>query len=67
MFPNSSNIFEKLAYGKIKNVFYLKQLLFIGNEENDKLPVDDYRKKFIEISKTQNNSKSLFFKYNKKF
>ena len=47
----SGNIFEKIAYGKIKKIFTLKQLLFIGNEKNDNLNVHEYRKKFIEIPK----------------
>ena len=61
----SGHIFETIAYGKIKKVFYLKQLLFIGNENNDKLEVDEYRKQFQKISQTKNNTESLFQQYNK--
>ena len=63
MIKESGYVFETIAYGKIKKIFYFKQLLFIGNEENDKLIVDDYRKKFEEISKTKNNSEDLLLQY----
>ena len=65
MIKESGYVFETIAYGKIKKIFYFKQLLFIGNEENDKLNVDDYRKKFEEISKTKNNSEDLLQQYTK--
>ena len=59
----SGYIFEKIAYGKVKSIFTLKQLLFIGNEKNDNLNVNEYRKKFIEISKQ--NIDELFNAYDK--
>ena len=57
----SGNIFEKIAYGKIKKIFTLKELLFIGNEKNDNLNVHEYRKKFKEIS--NQNIDDLFKAY----
>ena len=57
----SGNIFEKIVYGKIKKIFTLKQLLFIGNEKNDNLNVHEYRKKFKEIS--NQNIDDLFKAY----
>ena len=59
----SGYVFEKMAYGRIKKVFTLKQLLFIGNENNDNLNIHEYRKKFIEISNTKNNVEELFKSY----
>ena len=50
-FKESGNNFKQVAYGKNKNSFTLKQLLFIGNEKNDNLNVHDYRNKYNEISK----------------
>ena len=45
----SGDLFEEIAYGKVKKVFYLKELLFIANEVNDELDIDNYRKKFMEL------------------
>ena len=56
-------IFEILTFGKIQRFFTLKQLLFIGNEENDKLAIEDYKKKFIEISNEKMNTEKLFAQY----
>ena len=50
IFKESGYIFEKIAYGKIKCIFTLKQLLFIGNKKNDDLNVHEYRKQFRNIS-----------------
>ena len=60
----SGNIFEKMAYGKVKKIFTLKQLLFIGNENNDNLDIHEYRKNFIENSNKKNNLDELFKSYN---
>ena len=52
-----------MAYGKVQIIFYLKQLLFIANEKNDELSVDEYRNKYIEISSAKNNTEELFLEF----
>ena len=53
-----------MAYGKVKKIFTLKQLLFIGNENNDNLDIHEYRNKFIQISNEENNLDELFKSFN---
>ena len=57
----SKKEFETVVYGKVQKYMKLKQLLFIANEKNDELDVDQYKNKYIE---TMNNNNSIeeFFK-----
>lgn len=64
----SGYIFETLAYGRKRNLFNLKQLLFIGNEKNDNLNFYQYKEKFKNLKrdpKEENgvNIESLFLSY----
>ena len=64
----SGYIFETLAYGRKRNLFNLKQLLFIGNEKNDNLNIYQYKEKFKNLKrdpKEENgvNIESLFLAY----
>ena len=47
----SGYIFETLAYGRKRNLFNLKQLLFIGNEKNDNLNIYQYKEKFKNLKR----------------
>lgn len=55
----SGILFENIVYGKVHHFFTFKQLLFIANEKNDDLSVNEYTTKFIEISKDKNNTEKL--------
>ena len=56
----SNEEFETLVYGKVQKFFKLKQLLFIANEKNDELDVDQYKKRYIEIMNNNNFAEELF-------
>ena len=56
----SGEIFETIAYGKIQKMFNLKQLLFIANENNEKLDVDEFKKKYQEDMNDKNATEKLF-------
>jgi len=56
----SGEIFETVAYGKVQKFFKLKQLLFIANEKNDELDVEQYKKKYIETMSDNNCIEELF-------
>ena len=56
----SREISEKIAYGKIEKIFNLKQLLFIANENNEKLNVDEFKKKYQEEMGDKNATENIF-------
>ena len=53
-------MFESLIYGKAQKYFRLKELLFIANDKNDELNVEQYQKKYIEIINNNNCIEELF-------
>ena len=53
-------VFESLIYGKAQKYFRLKELLFIANDKNDELNVEQYQKKYIEIINNNNCIEELF-------
>ena len=57
---DSGEIFETITYGKIQKIFNLKQLLFIANENNEKLNVDEFKKKYQEEMNNKNSTEKLF-------
>jgi hypothetical protein len=60
VFDESGEIFETMTYGRVQKFFKLKQLLFIANEKNDELSVDEYKKKYNEIMGQKGNVEELF-------
>ena len=50
-------LFELLAYGKVKKVFNLFELLFIADERNDNLTLDEHCKTYRDYCK---NKRDLF-------
>lgn len=51
VFKEAGWSFEFFVYGRIQTSFKINQLLFIANEENDKLDCLEYKKKFRNNSK----------------
>ena len=49
-----------MTYGRVQKFFKLKQLLFIANEKNDELSVDEYKIKYREMMKKENCLEELF-------
>lgn len=60
VFEDSGENFEIMVYGSAQKFFGLKQLLFIANEKNDELSVDEYKKKYNEIMDKKSNIEELF-------
>ena len=56
----SGEIFEIVTYGKVQKFFKLKQLLFIANEKNDELDVDQFKKKYLETINNNSCIEGLF-------
>ena len=46
LIKESGNLSEILCYGQVQKKFTLKQLLFIANEENEKLDYQQYKEKY---------------------
>ena len=45
----SGYVFENIVFGKVKKAFTLKQLLFIGNENNDNLNTMNTEKNLMKF------------------
>ena len=54
----SGEIFETVVYGKIQKFFTLNQLLFIANEKNEELSVEEFRSEYEKCKKS--NIETLF-------
>ena len=58
-------IFELLAYGKVFRVFSIFDLIFIANEDNDELDIDNHHKLFKEYSARKKDLKDELKKFPK--